>query len=101
MSNIDSKIWDELSREINGAEIILLSTHINPDGDEPSESDVAPSAMATPKESDLDREGLKEPKIKESKKPKEVSNPTLKETPKKSDPKLKPQLELPTEGDLK
>ena len=33
MSNIDAKNWDSLSRTINEAEIILLSTHINPDGD--------------------------------------------------------------------
>ena len=33
MSNLDSKNWVHLTRTINEAEIILLSTHINPDGD--------------------------------------------------------------------
>jgi phosphoesterase RecJ-like protein len=33
MSNIDANKWDNLSRAINKVDVILLSTHVNPDGD--------------------------------------------------------------------
>jgi len=69
-----------------------------PTATKPTDSDVRPDAIATPRQ---DEPKLDEPDQKEPEKPKEMSNPTLKEKPRKSDPRLKPQLELPTEGDLK
>ena len=69
-----------------------------PTATKPTDSDVRPDAIATPRQ---DEPKLDEPDQKEPEKPKEMSNPTLKEKPSKNDPKLKPQMELPTEEDLK
>ena len=53
--------------------------------------------MATPR---MDKPTMDKPEQKEPDKPQEMSNPTLKEKPSKSDPKLKPKMDLPSEGDL-
>lgn len=69
-----------------------------PSLDEPTDSDARPDAIATPHQ---DEPNLDKPDQKEPEKPKEMSNPTLKEKPTKNDPRLKPEMELPTEGDLR
>ena len=68
-----------------------------PSLDEPTDSDARPDAIATPTQ---DKPNLDKPEQKEPEKPKEMSNPTLTEKPSKNDSRLKPEMELPTEGDL-
>ena len=68
-----------------------------PSINEPTDADVQPPAMATPHQ---DKPDINRPEQKEPDKPQEMSNPTLKEKPSKSDPKLKPKMDLPSEGDL-
>ena len=64
---------------------------------EPTDADVQPPAMATPR---MDKPTMDKPKQDEPNKPKEMSNPTLKEKPSKNDSRLKPEMDLPSEGDL-
>ena len=64
---------------------------------EPTDADVQPPAMATPR---MDKPTMDKPKQDEPNKPKEMSNPTLKEKPSKNDSRLKPEMDLPREGDL-
>ena len=64
---------------------------------EPTDADVQPPAMATPR---MDKPTMDKPKQDEPNKPKEMSNPTLKEKPSKNDSRLKPEMDLPSEGEL-
>ena len=68
-----------------------------PELNAPTEADAQPPALATPHQ---DEPNLDEPEQKEPEQPKEMSNPTLKEKPSKNDSRLKPEMGLPTEGDL-